>query len=91
MPVAVVPFAVAVIMMMTVAVLVAVIVPVGVLVSGAGFSAAFTHFVRLLPWMHFNKSNSVVGYCQRGMSPKACSIPDCFYGLCPEAFSGRVC
>lgn len=63
----VVPFAVAVIMMMAMLVLVAVVVimPVRVLMAGAGFSATFAHFVRLLPWMHSIKCNSAGGYCQR--------------------------
>jgi len=53
---AVVPFAVAVIMMMAVVVVVmmavVVIMPVRVLMAWSGFSATFAHFARLLPWMH---------------------------------------
>ena len=46
---AVVAFAVAVVVLMVVAVAVVVIMPVRVLMAGSGFSATFAHFARLLP------------------------------------------
>ena len=75
MPFAVVmPFAVAVIMIMDVAMIVTVVMPVRVLVAGAGFSATFAHFARLLLWMHSDKFNSADGYCQRVESLRGCPM-----------------